>query len=152
MAIPLLAAAFPSAENFPGLDPIPGHRSQFLRLTPPPGHNPKDLPGLADRCDRASAAEGAAQRPMLPTIPGPVPRHPADVWLPPGALDPAAIVPRKPPMSPAVISQISDPEPGQLLRELEKRQDEVLSDLDALDAKLQDVLRGLGVRIEDEIE
>ena len=55
-------------------------------------------------------------------------------------------------MSPAVISQISDPEPGQLLRELEKRQDEVLSDLDALDAKLQDVLRGLGVRSEEEIE
>ncbi len=42
-------------------------------------------------------------------------------------------------------------EPGQLLNELERRQDEVLSELDILDAKLSAVLRGLGVMIEEEI-
>tara|TARA_R110002167_G_scaffold226085_1_gene431288 strand:- start:46 stop:192 length:147 start_codon:yes stop_codon:yes gene_type:complete len=43
-------------------------------------------------------------------------------------------------------------EPGQLLNELERRQDEVLMELDALDAKLSAVLRGLGVTLDDEID
>lgn len=56
------------------------------------------------------------------------------------------------PMSPTPTSQVSDHEPGQLLKELEQRQDEVLDQLDALDAKLQDVLKGLGVAMEDEVD
>jgi hypothetical protein len=52
-------------------------------------------------------------------------------------------------MSPTPTSQVSELEPGQLLRELEQRQDEVLAQLDELDAKLQSVLRGLGVTLED---
>ncbi len=48
-------------------------------------------------------------------------------------------------MSPTPTAQVSDQEPGQLLRDLERRQDDVLSQLDALDAKLNEVLRGLGV-------
>ncbi|MFK8112337.1 MAG: hypothetical protein AB8B91_09045 [Rubripirellula sp.] len=55
-------------------------------------------------------------------------------------------------MSPTPTSQTSDAEPGQLLKELEQRQDEVLEQLDALDAKLQDVLRGLGVTLDDDID
>ena len=38
-----------------------------------------------------------------------------------------------------------DSEPGQLLHDLEQRQDEVLEQLDDLDAKLEEVLKGLGV-------
>lgn len=37
----------------------------------------------------------------------------------------------------------TDPEPGGLLGELERRQDDVLSQLDDLDAKLSEVLKGL---------
>ena len=55
-------------------------------------------------------------------------------------------------MSPTPTSHASESEPGQLLYELEKRQDEVLSQLDALDAKLTEVLTGLGVTLEDEID
>ncbi len=55
-------------------------------------------------------------------------------------------------MSPIPTSHSSETEPGQLLNELEQRQDEVLSQLDALDAKLQEVLKGLGVSMEEEIE
>ena len=56
------------------------------------------------------------------------------------------------PMSPTPTSQVADLEPGQLLKELEQRQDEVLEQLDALDNQLQEVLRGLGVTLEDEID
>lgn len=52
------------------------------------------------------------------------------------------------PMSPAA----TEPEPGQLLYELEQRQDEVLQQLDALDAKLNEVLQGLGVTVEEDSE
>ena len=55
-------------------------------------------------------------------------------------------------MSPTPTSQVADLEPGQLLKELEQRQDEVLEQLDALDNQLQEVLRGLGVTLEDEID
>ena len=55
-------------------------------------------------------------------------------------------------MSPTPTSQISDTEPGQLLKELEQRQDDVLEQLDALDAKLEEVLKGLGVTAQDEID
>ncbi|MCA9140957.1 MAG: hypothetical protein KDB00_29500 [Planctomycetales bacterium] len=37
----------------------------------------------------------------------------------------------------------ADPQPGGLLGELERRQDDVLEQLDDLDAKLSEVLRGL---------
>ncbi|MEM8671648.1 MAG: hypothetical protein AAGG48_29285 [Planctomycetota bacterium] len=40
-------------------------------------------------------------------------------------------------------------EPGNLLKELEERQDEVLAQLDELDAKLRQVLEGLGVTTEE---
>ena len=46
-------------------------------------------------------------------------------------------------MSPTPTS-LQDSEPGQLLNELERRQDEVLEQLDDLDAKLTEVLRELG--------
>lgn len=55
-------------------------------------------------------------------------------------------------MSPTQTSQVADIEPGQLLNELEQRQDEVLEQLDALDTQLQEVLRGLGVTLEDEVD
>lgn len=54
-------------------------------------------------------------------------------------------------MSPTPTSQINDLEPGQLLTELEQRQDDVLEQLDALDNQLQEVLRGLGLTLDDEI-
>ena len=47
-------------------------------------------------------------------------------------------------MSPTPSTQTSDYQPGQLLKELEQRQDEVLAQLDDLDAKLREVLQGLG--------
>ena len=52
-------------------------------------------------------------------------------------------------MSPTPTSQASDNEPGQLLKELEQRQDDVLAQLDALDAKLEEVLKGLGVTVDE---
>ncbi|MGB7327883.1 MAG: hypothetical protein WBD31_23610 [Rubripirellula sp.] len=55
-------------------------------------------------------------------------------------------------MSPTPTSQVADQEPGQLLRELEQRQDDVLEQLDALDAKLKAVLSGLGVTMEDDLD
>ena len=55
-------------------------------------------------------------------------------------------------MSPTQTSQVADLEPGQLLNELEQRQDDVLEQLDALDTQLQEVLRGLGVTLEDELD
>jgi hypothetical protein len=55
-------------------------------------------------------------------------------------------------MSPTPTSHTAEIEPGQLLSELERRQDEVLSELDALDAKLKEVLRGLGVSLDNELD
>lgn len=55
-------------------------------------------------------------------------------------------------MSPTQTSQVADLEPGQLLNELEERQDDVLAQLDALDTQLQDVLRGLGVTLDDDLD
>ena len=55
-------------------------------------------------------------------------------------------------MSPTPNSHILDTEPGQLLKELEQRQDDVLKQLDALDAKLEEVLKGLGVSVQDEVD
>ncbi|MGI9467099.1 MAG: hypothetical protein ACR2OA_08265 [Rubripirellula sp.] len=55
-------------------------------------------------------------------------------------------------MSPTQTSQVADIEPGQLLNELEQRQDDVLEQLDALDTHLQEVLRGLGVTLEDDLD
>ena len=60
--------------------------------------------------------------------------------------------PHKVNMSPTQTSQVADLEPGQLLNELEQRQDDVLEQLDALDTQLQEVLRGLGVTLEDELD
>ncbi len=55
-------------------------------------------------------------------------------------------------MSPTPTSQTDEPEPGQLLYELEQRQDEVLNELDALEARLRDVLAGLGVSMEEGVD
>ncbi len=53
-------------------------------------------------------------------------------------------------MSPTPSSLVPEHEPGQLLRELEQRQEEVLQQLDDLDARLKEVLDGLGVTAEEE--
>ena len=53
------------------------------------------------------------------------------------------------PMSPTPSSHVDDHEPGQLLYELEQRQDEALRELEKLEARLHDVLTGLGVSIDD---
>ena len=55
-------------------------------------------------------------------------------------------------MSPSPASHTSETEPGQLLKELEQRQDEVLAQLDDLDAKLRDVLQGLGVTPDEVVD
>ncbi len=55
-------------------------------------------------------------------------------------------------MSPHPTSQASDSEPGQLLKELEQRQDDVLKQLDDLDAKLREVLRECGATADEEID
>ncbi|TWT84025.1 hypothetical protein CA13_54990 [Planctomycetes bacterium CA13] len=55
-------------------------------------------------------------------------------------------------MSPTPTSTVDASEPGQLLNDLERRQDDVLAQLDALDAQLTEVLKGLGVTPEDEID
>lgn len=55
-------------------------------------------------------------------------------------------------MSPTPTSATSETEPGQLLYDLEKRQDEVLQQLDDLDAKLKEVLQGLGVTLDESAE
>ncbi|MBB3208560.1 hypothetical protein FHS27_004389 [Rhodopirellula rubra] len=47
---------------------------------------------------------------------------------------------------------LSDPEenaPGQLLADLERRQDEALEQLDDLEKKLCDVLKGLNIEMEE---
>ncbi len=51
-------------------------------------------------------------------------------------------------MSPTPTAH-TESEPGQLLHELERRQDEVLTQLDDLDAKLTEVLKGLGVTADE---
>ena len=53
-------------------------------------------------------------------------------------------------MSSTPTSLANDSQAGQLLQELEARQDDVLQQLDDLDAKLHAVLKGLGVSIEEE--
>lgn len=52
-------------------------------------------------------------------------------------------------MSPTASSHVDDYEPGQLLYELEQRQDEALRELEKLEARLHDVLTGLGVAPDD---
>lgn len=53
-------------------------------------------------------------------------------------------------MSPIPSSHSIDSEPGQLLNELERRQDDVLQQLDDLENQLNEVLQGLGVSVEEE--
>tara|TARA_R110002049_G_scaffold2750_2_gene21598 strand:+ start:444619 stop:444789 length:171 start_codon:yes stop_codon:yes gene_type:complete len=55
-------------------------------------------------------------------------------------------------MSPTPTGLTAGHEPGQLLDELERRQDEVLLELDALDARLNEVLKGLGAGPDEEME
>lgn len=55
------------------------------------------------------------------------------------------ISPGRPRMSPVQPAPASDPAPGGLLQELERRQDEALAQIDALDAKLMALLNDLGV-------
>ncbi len=55
-------------------------------------------------------------------------------------------------MSTIASSQANDSEPGQLLHELERRQDDVLRQLDDLEAQLAGVLQGLGVSVEQDPE
>ncbi|MCM2373350.1 hypothetical protein [Aporhodopirellula aestuarii] len=52
-------------------------------------------------------------------------------------------------------TSLSDPEadaPGQLLADLERRQDEAMLQLDDLERKLRDVLKGLNIEMEDEVD
>jgi len=51
-------------------------------------------------------------------------------------------------MTPLPLQDATENRPGQLLRELEKRQDDVLTQLDDLEAKIAEVLRGLNVEVE----
>lgn len=55
-------------------------------------------------------------------------------------------------MSPNPASLVPDSEPGQLLKELEQRQDDVLKQLDDLDSQLREVLEGLGVTSHEETD
>ena len=55
-------------------------------------------------------------------------------------------------MSPTPTHQVEEQEPGQLLRELEQRQVDVLDQLDALDTQLQEVLKGLGVTLDNDFD
>ncbi len=55
-------------------------------------------------------------------------------------------------MSPTPTSQTDESEPGQLLYELERRQDEALSELEALESRLRDVLAGLGVATDEGVD
>jgi len=43
-----------------------------------------------------------------------------------------------------------DSSPGFLLADLERRQERVIHELDLLNARIEDVLRGLGVAIDDD--
>jgi hypothetical protein len=55
-------------------------------------------------------------------------------------------------MSPPPPSQLVETEPGQLLQELELRQDEVLVELENLDNRLREVLQSLGVTVDEECD
>jgi hypothetical protein len=55
-------------------------------------------------------------------------------------------------MSPTPTQHSAAYEPGQLLDDLERRQNDVLLQLDALDARLTEVLKGLGASFEEELE
>ena len=48
------------------------------------------------------------------------------------------------------IATDSTEAPGHLLDELERRQDDVLAQLDDLDAKINEVLKGLGASVDDD--
>lgn len=103
--------------------------------------NRQILPAFADRIDPTSVAERGPAAPMLRVMPnrdGSAPLH-------------STACPETN-MSPTPTSQVADSEPGQLLQDLERRQDDVLAQLDDLDAKLTAVLRGLGVTMDDSID
>lgn len=51
-------------------------------------------------------------------------------------------------MFPTDLSDSEEIAPGQLLADLERRQDDVLAQLDDLENKLRDVLQGLNVEME----
>lgn len=70
-----------------------------------------------------------------------------DASSPGPSLRPATIASMSPPHAPP-----TDHEPGQLLKELEQRQDDVLAQLDDLDAKLREVLEGLGASADDPVD
>ncbi|MEM9585881.1 MAG: hypothetical protein AAGA03_01265 [Planctomycetota bacterium] len=53
-------------------------------------------------------------------------------------------------MSPVPTSIVESDAPGQLLSELEQRQDEVLQQLDELEDQINSVLKGLGVTVEED--
>lgn len=53
-------------------------------------------------------------------------------------------------MFPLSLSGPQDDAPGHLLADLERRQDDVLAQLDDLEAKLAEVLRGLNVEVADD--
>jgi len=55
-------------------------------------------------------------------------------------------------MSPVPSSHTTDTEPGQLLNELERRQDDVLKQLDDLEDQLNEVLKGLGVSTDEDAD
>lgn len=55
-------------------------------------------------------------------------------------------------MSPTPTSHIDESEPGQLLYELEQRQDQVLSELEQLEKRLDSVLGSLGVTLDNECD
>ncbi|TWT65314.1 hypothetical protein [Allorhodopirellula solitaria] len=48
-------------------------------------------------------------------------------------------------MFPTCLSEPSENAPGQLLAELERRQDDAMAQLDDLESKLNEVLKGLNV-------
>lgn len=52
-------------------------------------------------------------------------------------------------MFPTSLSDATENAPGQLLAELERRQNDALAQLDDLENKLRDVLRGLNVEMEE---
>lgn len=56
-------------------------------------------------------------------------------------------------MLPLSLAGPDEDAPGQLLADLERRQDDVLAQLDDLEAKLAEVLRGLNVDVaQDELD
>lgn len=61
-----------------------------------------------------------------------------------------------PVVTPAVTTPTEEPtpiqEPGSLLQDLERRQDEVLEQLDELDEKIKSVLKGLGATLDESDE